>query len=131
VITIHSDGVEIPEVDLSGYALKSELQSHIDTSSATYAKKTEIPTTLPANGGNADTVGGFTVGINVPSNAAFTDNSTTESGHYTPTKEDTNKKQSAGSGKYISAVKLDSKKHVVGIETGNLPASVTENTVSG
>lgn len=32
-----------------------------------------IPTSLPANGGNADTVGGFTVGVNVPANAKFTD----------------------------------------------------------
>lgn len=32
-----------------------------------------IPSSLPANGGNADTVGGFTVGTNVPSNAKFTD----------------------------------------------------------
>ena len=32
-----------------------------------------IPTSLPANGGNAATVGGFTVGANVPSNAKFTD----------------------------------------------------------
>ncbi|MDE6710017.1 MAG: hypothetical protein K2J76_05970, partial [Oscillospiraceae bacterium] len=32
-----------------------------------------IPTSLPANGGNAATVGGFTVGTNVPSNAKFTD----------------------------------------------------------
>ncbi|HZJ99510.1 MAG TPA: hypothetical protein VFC79_05870 [Tissierellaceae bacterium] len=33
----------------------------------------EIPTSLPADGGNADTVGGFTVGTNVPANAKFTD----------------------------------------------------------
>ncbi|MDE6732056.1 MAG: hypothetical protein K2J77_04185 [Oscillospiraceae bacterium] len=33
----------------------------------------EFPTTLPANGGNADTVGGFTVGCDVPADAVFTD----------------------------------------------------------
>lgn len=32
-----------------------------------------IPASLPANGGNADTVGGFTVGANVPADAKFTD----------------------------------------------------------
>lgn len=32
-----------------------------------------IPTSLPANGGNASTVGGFTVGTNVPSDAKFMD----------------------------------------------------------
>ena len=37
------------------------------------SNKPTIPTTLPANGGNADTVGGFTVGVNVPANAKFTD----------------------------------------------------------
>ena len=34
---------------------------------------TGLPTSLPANGGNSDTVGGFTVGVNVPANAKFTD----------------------------------------------------------
>lgn len=37
------------------------------------ADKTELPTTLPANGGNADTVGGFSVGCDVPADAVFTD----------------------------------------------------------
>ncbi len=32
-----------------------------------------IPTSLPADGGDADTVGGFTVGTNVPADAKFTD----------------------------------------------------------
>lgn len=34
---------------------------------------TALPTKLPANGGDSDTVSGFTVGINVPANAKFTD----------------------------------------------------------
>lgn len=38
-----------------------------------FALKTDIPTTLPADGGNADTVGGHTVAIDVPANAKFTD----------------------------------------------------------
>ena len=37
------------------------------------ADKSEIPTTLPANGGNADTVNGHTVKSDVPENAVFTD----------------------------------------------------------
>lgn len=37
------------------------------------ANKSDIPTSLPANGGNAATVGGFTVGTSVPANAKFTD----------------------------------------------------------
>ena len=38
-----------------------------------YAKKTDIPTELPANGGNADTVNGHTVDADVPADAVFTD----------------------------------------------------------
>lgn len=38
-----------------------------------YAKKTEIPTELPANGGNSSTVNGHTVNSDVPANAVFTD----------------------------------------------------------
>ena len=38
-----------------------------------YAKKTDIPKTLPANGGNADTVNNHTVESDVPVDAKFTD----------------------------------------------------------
>ena len=43
----------------------------------TKANITDFPSSLPANGGNADTVGGFTVGTDVPANAKFTDTITT------------------------------------------------------
>ncbi len=38
-----------------------------------FAKKTEIPKSLPASGGDAATVGGHTVGADVPAGAKFTD----------------------------------------------------------
>lgn len=38
-----------------------------------FAKKTDIPTSLPANGGNSDTVNGHTIDADVPSGAKFTD----------------------------------------------------------
>lgn len=41
--------------------------------SGKYSDLSGTPSSLPANGGNAATVGGFTVGVNVPSNAKFTD----------------------------------------------------------
>lgn len=44
-----------------------------------FAKKTEIPSSLPANGGDAATVGGHTVAENVPAGAKFTDTNTTYS----------------------------------------------------
>ena len=40
---------------------------------ADYAKKTDIPKSLPANGGNADTVNNHNVETNVPADAVFTD----------------------------------------------------------
>ena len=40
------------------------------------ADKTDIPTTLPANGGNSLTVNGHTVNSDVPANAKFTDTDT-------------------------------------------------------
>ena len=47
------------------------LTEHQDLSS--YAKTEDIPTELPANGGNADTVNNHTVNADVPSDAVFTD----------------------------------------------------------
>ena len=47
------------------------LTEHQDLSS--YAKIEDIPTELPANGGNADTVNNHTINTDVPSDAVFTD----------------------------------------------------------
>ena len=47
------------------------LTEHQDLSS--YAKTEDIPTELPANGGNADTVNNHAVNTDVPSDAVFTD----------------------------------------------------------
>ena len=38
----------------------------------TKADISDFPSSLPANGGNSDTVGGFTVKTNVPADAKFT-----------------------------------------------------------
>lgn len=38
-----------------------------------FAKKTDIPDSLPADGGNSDTVNGHTVNTDVPAEAKFTD----------------------------------------------------------
>ena len=58
------------------YANKKTLAdklSEIDTEIGNKANKTEIPTELPANGGNSATVNGHTVKSDVPENAVFTD----------------------------------------------------------
>lgn len=77
----HADSAHAPSnaqenvletVKVNGTALiPSNKAVNIDLSD--YAKKTDIPTTLPANGGNASTVNGHTVKSDVPANAKFTD----------------------------------------------------------
>ena len=62
----------IETVKVNGTALTPSSKAvNIDLSD--YAKTTDIPTSLPANGGNADTVNNHTVKSDVPENAVFTD----------------------------------------------------------
>lgn len=77
----HADSAHAPSnaqenvletVKVNGTALTpSNKVVNIDLSD--YAKKTDIPTTLPANGGNADMVNNHTIKSDVPENAKFTD----------------------------------------------------------
>ena len=77
----HADSAHAPSnaqenvletVKVNGTALTpSDKAVNIDLSD--YAKTADIPTTLPANGGNSDTVNGHTVNSDVPENAKFTD----------------------------------------------------------
>lgn len=52
---------------------KKANNTDITNTLSSYAKKTDIPTKLPANGGNADTVNNHTVLSDVPTDAKFTD----------------------------------------------------------
>ena len=77
----HADSAHAPSnaqenvletVKVNGTALTpSNKAVNIDLSD--YAKTTDIPTTLPADGGNADTVNNHTVETDVPTDAVFTD----------------------------------------------------------
>lgn len=51
----------------------SVFKSEINKELIKKVDKTEVPTTLPANGGNSSTVNGHTVNSDVPANAKFTD----------------------------------------------------------
>lgn len=64
----HATGVVVVE----NKTLDSKLDE-IDAEIGSKANKTEIPTELPANGGNSATVNGHTVKSDVPENAVFTD----------------------------------------------------------
>lgn len=68
VSELTNDSNFVTETELNG---KGYLTEHQDISD--YAKKDEIPTELPANGGNADTVNTHTVASDVPEDATFTD----------------------------------------------------------
>lgn len=69
-----SDWISGHENDASAMnsAIKDN-KSAITTLQTEKANKTEIPTELPANGGNSATVNGHTVKSDVPENAKFTD----------------------------------------------------------
>ena len=55
-----------------------------------------------------------------------TDSATTESGHYKPS---TSASTVSGSGDYVTGIQVDSKNHVIGVTTGNLP-SVGNGTIT-
>lgn len=65
---------------------KNPVQNKVITNALNVkANLTDIPTSLPANGGNADTVNNHTVKSDVPENAVFTDTKVTSvDNHYEP-----------------------------------------------
>ena len=76
---------------------------------------------------NASTVNNHTVNSNVPANAVFTDNSTTQAGHYDPSA--TGAQTYGESGKYLETLKVDSKGHLAGYTTAvfvNTDSATTE-----
>lgn len=72
-----SDGASLAEfmsyADAQDEATLDAAKEYAEQLAEGKADKSEIPTALPANGGDADTVGGFTVGCDVPADAVFTD----------------------------------------------------------
>ena len=50
-----------------------QITGDTSTNLSDYAKTADIPTSLPANGGNSDTVNNHTVETDIPENAVFTD----------------------------------------------------------
>ena len=73
VDSLISDATNKPLSAAQGKALDTKISNFITTVEEDYAKTADIPTTLPANGGNADTVNNHTVETDVPVDAVFTD----------------------------------------------------------
>ena len=67
----YKDFTQDEKTKLAGIEAGANNYTHPTTHPASMI--TDLPTSLPADGGDADTVGGFTVGVNVPSGAKFTD----------------------------------------------------------
>ena len=74
----YKDFTQDEKTKLAGISHEANKYTHPDSHPASMI--TGLPTSLPASGGNADTVGGFTVGTNVPAGAKFTDTITTING---------------------------------------------------
>lgn len=66
-------GIAKAYTDTQINTVKSDISDDIEALQTEKADKTEIPTSLPANGGNSSTVNGHTVNADVPANAVFTD----------------------------------------------------------
>ena len=72
----NGDSYRIPVPSELSYTVKfnsNASKEYVDSELAKKANKTDIPTKLPANGGNADTVNNHTVLSDVPTDAKFTD----------------------------------------------------------
>lgn len=100
----------------------------------TKADITNFPTSMPANGGNADTVGGHTVGINVPSNAKFTDTTYSKLSEFTDdvgyVKDTDARLSDARPAKDVYAwAKASSKPSYTASEVGALP--ISGGTITG
>ena len=73
VDNLSSDATDKPLSAAQGKALDTKISNFVTTVEEDYAKTTDIPTILPANGGNSDTVNNHTVETDVPVDAVFTD----------------------------------------------------------
>ena len=93
------------------------------TDSADYAKKTDIPTTLPANGGNADTVNNHTVESNVPTDAVFTDTT------YKSVTQTEDGLMSAADKAKLDGVEIGATKTLIDIELSSTSTNPVQNKV--
>ena len=66
-------GYNNAESGIQATTVQGAIDKVVKTVEDDYAKTADIPTTLPANGGNANTVNNHTVKSDVPENAVFTD----------------------------------------------------------
>lgn len=113
----------------SAATLTGNITSGQVTNLANVIKETKVNSATTADSAsNAAKVNNHTVETNVPSSAVFTDTATTQDGHYTPSASSSTEGSTTG---FIQQIKLDSKKHVVGIVSGTTSYTETAVTTKG
>lgn len=113
------------ETEITGIEIDDTSTAAIDKTWSAKKISDSIPTTLPANGGNAATVNSHTVESDVPADAVFTDTKVTAVGnHYTPSGGSTTSASggtltditNSGSGvQVLTGVTKDAAGHVTGV----------------
>ena len=127
--TTTGNGNAVTDISVSGHQITLTKGSTFLTSHQDISGKADkaIPSAannvalLNASGNLVDS--GKTLGKSVPSNAVFTDVACNEQYHYTPSTADNSSNIDlvpSGVQKIITAINLDSKKHVVSVTSGDL-----------
>ena len=118
-------------VNLADGGDATSLESH---PASDFALKTDIPTTLPANGGNAATVNGHSVNSDVPANAKFTDTVYTHPSYTARTGVPTANVAPAFGGTFtVSQPVSDATGHITAINSRNItiPATAASTSAAG
>lgn len=100
---------------------------------STKADRAEIPTTLPANGGNSDTVNGHTISVDVPADAKFTDtiySVATPSSDGLESKEDKTKLDGIEAGANNYTLAKATKTELGGVKIGDNLSVTADGTLS-
>jgi hypothetical protein len=117
---------------VNGKAVASAISGKADSSHThTKSQITDFPTSLPANGGDADTVSGHTVAADVPSDAKFTDTVYTHPSYTAATGVPTANATPAFGGTFsVNQVSRDATGHVSAITSRTITIPSTAATAS-
>lgn len=118
----------------SSIVTAEDLQNAINNHKHTVSDISDFPSSLPANGGNAATVGGHTVQSNVPANAKFTDTVYTHPTYTARTGVPTGNQTPAFGGTFqVTQPVSDGSGHITGMNsrTITIPATAASASAAG
>lgn len=128
-----TEGITVT-VSGSSIVTAEDLQNAIDNHKHTVSDIENFPESLPANGGNAATVGGHTVEANVPADAKFTDTVYTHPTYDAKTGVPTANQTPAFGGTFsVTQPVSDGTGHITGMNTRNvtIPATAASASAAG